>query len=117
MIKGCRGSKGRTGVAIQVSQDMEYNPYIAHDTGALVTSSSPTQHYSARLTSSTPHAAVRPMASKSPGCRMGCVMAKDSSSRTSPREPTSAQVTPGVVLKPSRLRGDGAGQGGYAGQG
>mmetsp|Transcript_29750 Transcript_29750/g.83835 ORF Transcript_29750/g.83835 Transcript_29750/m.83835 type:complete len:298 (-) Transcript_29750:948-1841(-) len=51
---------------------------------------------------STPQAADRPIASKRCGNFMGSVIAKDSSSRTSFRLPTSSQVTSGVVANPSR---------------
>ena len=42
------------------------------------------------------------MAANHSGWAMGWLMAKDSSSRTSASAPTSAHVTDGAVLKPSR---------------
>mmetsp|Transcript_12193 Transcript_12193/g.51358 ORF Transcript_12193/g.51358 Transcript_12193/m.51358 type:complete len:237 (-) Transcript_12193:798-1508(-) len=53
--------------------------------------------------SSTPPPALRPMAAKSSGWRMGRAMAKSSSSRTVPIAPTCAHVTSGTVAKPSRV--------------
>lgn len=44
------------------------------------------------------------MASNCSGCRMAWVMVNPSSCLISSRAPTSLQVTPGVVLKPSRLQ-------------
>jgi len=47
-------------------------------------------------------AALTPMAANHSGWAMGWLIAKDSSSRTSASAPTSAHVTDGAVLKPSR---------------